>query len=289
MEQLAGWLYLGLVVGGFAAMNFVMKRATLKGHASPVLTASLFAAAAALCLAVLIVSGRPWLVSAPVVLLAAGGGVGGAVAYFFFLSALKTGPYALTISIYTMSFLLPVAFAIAVWSRPLTGPLAAALLLIVAGVALISWSGASAKGEARGARAKWLALLGAAFALTAIPQLAQAAAVRRGEVNLWFFLFATFASGAAALWVFLWAKKARPAAGAFGFAGLAAVGSVAGNFFTLKALSRLPETAVFPVSNAGPIIAAVLLGLLYFKERIRPLAWLGIAAGLAGIVLLARP
>ncbi len=288
MEHLAGWFFLGLVVAGFAAMNFVMKLATLKGHASPVLTAALFAAAAVLCLAVLVVSGRPWLVSAPVVLLAAGGGIGGAVAYFFFLSALKTGPYALSISIYTMAFLLPVAFAVAVWSRPLTGPLAAALLFIVAGVALISWSGAAAGGETRGARARWLALLGAAFVLTAVPQLAQAAAVRQGEINLWFFLFATFASGGAALWIFLAAAKTRPSAGAFGYAGLAAVGSVAGNFFTLKALSRLPETAVFPVANAGPIIAAVLLGLLYFKERIRPLAWLGIAAGIAGIVLLAR-
>lgn len=126
-------------------------------------------------------------------------------------------------------------------------------------------------------------------ALTAIPQLAQASAVRRGGINLWFFLFVTFAAGGAALWVFLWIKKARPAAGIFGYAGLAAVGSVAGNFFTLKALARLPETIVFPVSNAGPIIAAVLLSLFYFRERIKPLAYLGISAGIAGIALLTRP
>ena len=43
MEHLAGWFFLGLAVAGFAAMNFVMKLATLKGHASPVLTAALFA------------------------------------------------------------------------------------------------------------------------------------------------------------------------------------------------------------------------------------------------------
>lgn len=289
METLTGWFYLGLVVAGFVAMNFVMKLGTLKGHSSPALTAALFAAAAALCLAVLVVSGRPWSVSTPVVLLAVGGGIGGAIAYFFFLSALRAGPYALSISIYTMSFLVPVAFSILVWSRPVTGPLAAAILLIVAGVALISMSGAAAKGQAKGAWLKWLALLGAAFLLTAIPQIAQAAAARRGGINLWFFLFVTFGAGAAALWIFLGIKKARPARGLFGYAGLAAVGSVAGNFFTLKALARLPETVVFPVSNAGPIIAAVLLALLYFREKIRPLGYLGIAAGIAGIVLLALP
>lgn len=284
-----GWIYLALVLAGFVAMNFVMKLGTLKGHSSPALTAALFASAAALCLAVLAGSGQPWHVSAPVVLLAVAGGIGGAVAYFFFLSALKTGPYALTISIYTMSFLIPVAFSILVWFRPLSGSLGAGLLLIVAGVALISMSGAAAKGEAKGAWLKWLGLLGAAFVLTGIPQIAQAAAARLGAINLWFFLFVTFAAGAAALWIFLVAKKAKPARGLFGYAGLAAVGSVAGNFFTLRALAKLPETVVFPVANAGPIIAAVLLSLLYFREKIKPLGYLGIAAGLAGIVLLALP
>ena len=35
------------------------------------------------------------------------------------------------------------------------------------------------------------------------------------------------------------------------------------------------------------VIAAVVLSLLYFKERIKPLGYLGILVGLAGMVLLA--
>jgi drug/metabolite transporter (DMT)-like permease len=282
-----GWIDLGLVVAGFVAMNFVMKLGSLKGHSSPALTASLFAAAALLCLAVLIVSGQPLFVSAPVVLLAISGGVGGAIAYFFFLSALKAGPYALTISIYTMSFLIPVAFSIIVWFRPLSRPVAVSILLIVAGIALISMSAAAVKGEAKGAWLKWLALLGAAFVLTGIPQVAQAAAARLGAINLWFFLFLTFFAGATALWLFLLAKGTKPGRGVLGYGALAAVGSVAGNFFTLRALAKLPETVVFPVSLAGPVIAAVLLSIFYFREKIKPLAYLGILAGLGGIVLMA--
>jgi drug/metabolite transporter (DMT)-like permease len=216
-----------------------------------------------------------------------GGGVGGAIAYFFFLSALKAGPYALTISVYTMSFLIPVAFSIVVWFRPLGRSTAAGILLIIAGVATISMSGAAAKGEARAAWLKWLALLGAAFILTAIPQIAQAAAARLGAVNFWFFLFVTFSAGALALWAFLLAKRTKPAAGLFKYGTLAAFGSVAGNLFTLRALVRLPEPVVFPVSTAAPILAAVLLAVFYFREKIKPLGYVGILAGLAGIIFLA--
>jgi drug/metabolite transporter (DMT)-like permease len=282
-----GWIYLGLVIAGFVAMNFIMKLGSLKGHSSPALTAALFASAAALCSGVLIVSGKPIYPSAPVILLAVGGGVGGAIAYFLFLSALRTGPYALTISIYTMSFLIPVAFSIIVWFRPLGRSAAAGILLIAAGIALISMSASGATGEAKRAWLKWLTVLGAAFVLTGIPQIAQAAAARLGAINLWFFLFLTFLAGAVALWTFLLMKGTKPVRGLFKYGALAAVGSVAGNFFTLRALSKLPEPVVFPVSLAGPVIAAVLLSLLYFREKIKPLGYLGILAGLVGIVLLA--
>jgi drug/metabolite transporter (DMT)-like permease len=282
-----GWIYLGLVIVGFVAMNFVMKLGSLKGHASPALTGSLFAAAALFCLAALIISGQPLNVSAPLVLLAIGGGVGGAAAYFFFLSALKIGPYALSISIYTMAFLIPVAFSVVVWHRPLTLSVGAGIALIMVGIALISTSAAAGKGQAKGVWMKWLILLGAAFVLTAIPQIAQAAAARLGAINLWFFLFLTFLSGGVAFGLFFLVKKIKFARGVLFFGTLAAAGSVAGNLFTLKALIRLPETVVFPVSLAGPIIGAVLLSILFFRERIKPLGYLGILIGLAGIVLLA--
>ena len=282
-----GWIFLGLAVAGFVAMNFVMKLGSLKGHSSPALTAALFAAAAALCLITLILQGEPLFVSAPVVRLAVGGGIGGAAAYFFFLSALKAGPYALTISIYTMSFLIPVVVSIVVWSSPFNRWTAAGIIFIVAGVVLISMSTAAARGEAQAAWLKWLTVLGTAFVLTGIPQLAQARAARLGAINLWFFLFLTFSAGAAALWLFLLVKGTRPVRGLFTYGALAAVGSVAGNLFTLRALAKLREPVVFPVSTAGPILAAVVLAVFYFREKIKPLGYLGILAGLAGIILLA--
>ena len=282
-----GWIYLGLVVVGFTAMNFVMKLGSLKGHSSPALTASLFSAAALFCLAVLLVSGQPLQSSSRVVLLAVCGGVGGAIAYFFFLSALKIGPYALTISIYTMAFLIPVVFSMAVWDRPLNAAAGAGIALIVAGVALISSSASGGKGEAKAAWLKWLILLGIAFILTGIPQIAQAAAARLGAINLCYFLFLTFLSGSVALWSFLYAKRMAPRGRVFVYGGLAGLASVAGNMFTLQALGRLAEPVVFPVSLAGPVIGAVLLSVLFFREKTKPLGYVGILLGLGGIVLLA--
>ena len=282
-----GWIYLGLVVVGFTAMNFVMKLGSLKGHSSPALTASLFSAAALFCLAVLLVSGQPLQSSSRVVLLAVCGGVGGAIAYFFFLSALKIGPYALTISIYTMAFLIPVVFSMAVWDRPLNAAAGAGIALIVAGVALISSSASGGKGEAKAAWLKWLILLGIAFILTGIPQIAQAAAARLEAINLWYFLFLTFLSGSVALWSFLYAKRMAPRGRVFVYGGLAGLASVAGNMFTLQALGKLAEPVVFPVSLAGPVIGAVLLSVLFFREKTKPLGYLGILLGLGGIVLLA--
>lgn len=281
-----GWIFLALVIVGYVAMNFIMKLGSLKGHAAPALTGALFALAALFCLLFLIFSGQPLRASTPVVLLAVAGGVGGAVAYFCFLSALKIGNYALTISIYTMTFLIPVVFSILFWKRPVNAVLAAGIAGIVVGIAMITTAGSGAEEKKTGRWLKWILFLGAAFFLTGIPQLSQAAAARLEKINLWFYLFVCFLSGAIAFGLYFFFKKIRLGPSVYYYGTLAAAGSVAGNFFTLRALGKLPETIVFPVTLAAPVIAAVLLSLLFFREKIKPLGYAGIVIGLAGIVLL---
>lgn len=282
-----GWIFLVLVIAGYVAMNFIMKLGTLKGHESPLLTGSLFAAAALFCLLVVILSGQPLLFSGKLVFLAVAGGVGGGVAYFLFLNALKIGNYALTNSIYTMSFMLPVIFAIVFWKRPLGALLAAGIGLIVTGIVLISSAGSTKEGQKTGLWLKWMAFLGGAFVLTSVPQIASAAAVRLGPMNMWFFLFMTFLAGAIVFGAYFLLKKVKLNGRALGYGALAAGGSVAGNLFTLKALGQLPETIVFPISLTGPIIGALLISLLVFKEKIKTLGYAGIVLGIVGMILLA--
>jgi len=280
------WLFLVLAIAGYVAMNLVMKLGSLRGLNSSELTGSLFALASLYCLLILIFSGQSLNFTTTVVLLAVAGGAGGAVAYFFFLQALKIGSYALTISIYTMTFLNPVIFSIIFWDRQVTTLITLGILLIIAGIILISLAGSTPESQKSGLFLKWLIFLIATFFLTGIPQISQAAAVRLAEINLWSYLFITFLAGALVFLIYLFVKKVRLPRQALSFGALAAAGSVAGNFFTMRALSGLPEPVVFPVIQAGPIIAAVILSLAYFKEKIKPAAYFGIILGLAGIVLL---
>ncbi len=281
-----GWIFLALVILGFIATNFFMKLGSLKGHPSPALTGSLFAEAALLCLIFLVSSGQPVLSSRTVVVLAVAGGAAGATAYFLFLSALRIGNYALTIAAYTMSFLIPVAFSVLFWDRDLSSWIATGILGIVAGIAMISAAASSSQDRQRGLWLKWISFLAAAFLLNGVPQVAQAAAARLNRINLWYFLFLTFLSGALVFGIFHLVKGIKPGRAVFSFGALAAAGSVAGNLFILKSLARLPEAVVFPVALAGPVIGAVLLSIFFFREKIRPLGYLGMIIGLTGIILL---
>ena len=281
-----GWLFLLLAILGFVAMNFVMKLGSLKGHSSPLLTSSLFALASFYCLFFLIFTKQPLNISKPVVLLAVAGGIGGAVAYFFFLNALRIGNYALSISIYTMTFLNPVVFSVIFWKSPVTTLIALGIISIIIGIILISAAGSTPESQKTGLYLKWIIFLAASFFLTGVPQISQAAAVRLIAINIWFYLLLAFLSGALVFMLFFAFKKVRIPLKVFSFGALAAAGSVAGNFFTMKALTRLSEPIVFPVIQAGPIIGAVMISIYFFREKIKPLAYLGITLGLAGIILL---
>lgn len=282
-----GWVFLALAIAGFVAMNFIMKLGSLRGYPSPLLTTSLFAFASFYCLFFLLLNKQPLYISRAVILLAVAGGIGGAIAYFFFLSALAIGNYALTVSIYTMTFLNPVIFSIIFWRSPVTTYIILGILFIIFGLILISGAGSTEETRKTGIYVKWIIFLAASFFLTGIPQISQAAAVRLTTINLWFYLLLAFFSGSLIFILFLGIKKAQFPKGILPFGSLAAAGSVAGNFFLMKALSRLSEPIVFPINQAAPIMAAVLLSIYYFKEKIKPLAYLGIAFGIGGIILLA--
>lgn len=282
-----GWLFLALAVTGFVAMNFIMKLGSLKGYSSPLLTSALFSFASFYCLLFVLFSRQPLSISREVIFLALAGGTGGAVAYFFFLNALAIGNYALTVSIYTMTFLNPVVFSLIFWKTAITAFIAAGIIFIIFSLILISFAGSTEEARRTGLYSRWIIFLAASFFLTGIPQISQAAAVRLAAINLWFYLLLAFLSGAMVFGLFLSIKKVRFPGGILYFGALAAAGSVTGNFFLMKALSRLSEPVVFPINQATPIMAAVFLSIYYFREKIKSVAYLGIALGIIGTIFLA--
>jgi multidrug transporter EmrE-like cation transporter len=66
--------------------------------------------------------------------------------------------------------------------------------------------------------------------------------------------------------------------------------SMAGQLgMALSLSSGIPGFVVFPVATGGGLIFVVLVGVLIFHEPMGPLGYLGIATGVAALVLLALP
>jgi multidrug transporter EmrE-like cation transporter len=82
----------------------------------------------------------------------------------------------------------------------------------------------------------------------------------------------------------------KPAAKEFGIGMLMALCSVLGQTGMALAMSGgIPGYVVFPVAVGGGLILVVMVGVFAFRERVSPLLALGVASGLASLILLALP
>jgi len=57
--------------------------------------------------------------------------------------------------------------------------------------------------------------------------------------------------------------------------------------FLMKALSQYDSLVFFPIFNASIVTIAALNGVLFFKERLRWINWLGIGLAVIAIILIA--
>ena len=55
----------------------------------------------------------------------------------------------------------------------------------------------------------------------------------------------------------------------------------------IKAMASFDSSVLFPVFNASIVTIAALLGYFFFRERLKPVNWIGIGLALAAIVLTA--
>jgi len=67
--------------------------------------------------------------------------------------------------------------------------------------------------------------------------------------------------------------------------GLANLGCTTG---ILHSLTQIPAGTFFPLYNVGIVILGTLAGILLFKEKIRPLQFLGLAVAIIAIILFFR-
>ena len=72
-----------------------------------------------------------------------------------------------------------------------------------------------------------------------------------------------------------------------GWGALMAALSIGGQVAMANALnSGLPGNIVFPVTIGGSILVVAIAGRLFFREKMHPLSWVGVAVGFVAVLLL---
>lgn len=85
-------------------------------------------------------------------------------------------------------------------------------------------------------------------------------------------------------------RRGKPLGKETGIGLVMALCSILGQTGMAMAMSGgIPGYVVFPVAIGGGLILVVLVGVLVFHEKVSPLLCLGVASGLASLVLLALP
>ncbi len=278
-----GFLYLIVVVIAITATAVIAKVAVLRTIAPLDLATSLFSVSTILGL--LIALPRvPMRVTGEVVLISSVAGLGGALAVLAFNAAVRAGHFGYSNAIYRASFLVPVVYSVLFLNAALKPTTILGIVLILAGIFLISQSTAVFE-KGRKAEFHWFLLIMAAFLLSGAPRVGQTLTSRL-KADYLLYLLVSYLTGTLTLLIFVAARKSFNRAALTWGTG-AAIASYAGVFCTLKALEYLTPQVVFPISLSAPVLLGAMISLLLFRESIRSVGWLGLALGVSGITVLA--
>jgi uncharacterized membrane protein len=282
-----GFLFIFLVVIGITTVALMAKLSARDGVPALDLSLVLFVVSTlfSALLAFTKLNGfPPGLFTTQVIIIAGITGVGGAVAVFTFNRAIRLGHFGFSNAIYRSSFLVPVVAGVLFFGAELKFTTIAGIVLILAGIFLMSWS-ADSFHKGKKAEFRWFFTIMLAFLLSGMPRLGQLLTSSLKQ-NYFVYLLLSYGAGAIAMFIpALAMKKFNRRALLYGFiSGLASYMAV---YCTLKALEALKAPIVFPITLSGPIILGVLLSIVMFRERIKPLGLFGILSGIAGITVIA--
>ena len=100
------------------------------------------------------------------------------------------------------------------------------------------------------------------------------------------FLLYTFGSALIlSLGLLIW-KRERPGKAELIFGVLVAIPNYFSSKFLLAALAQLDAVITYPCYNVGTILVATLVGVFFFRERLRKNQWAAMAAIVAALILL---
>ena len=276
------WIYLVITILGITTVAFVAKLASRKKITALDLTATLFTISTIICFGILLVNPIPE-IGKKTILLGFIPGVFGGFAVLLFNYAIRLGHFGFSNTIYRASFILPIIFSFFFLAEPVKAAALAGVILTLLAIFLISYSNESFS-KGRTPEFKWFLLILAAFLLSGGPRIGQKLVAYYKESTA-VYLFLSYLAGTLVL-LPVYLKNRTYSLKSLPYGLIAALGSIAGVFCTISALRILPSSVVFPITLSGPIILGLVLSLLFFKEKIKPLGWVGIVLGLAGIAVV---
>lgn len=221
--------------------------------------------------------------------------LGAATGLFFvagllcWMKTIEAAGLALSVVAMRTSIVLPVLLSVVLW-RERPGPLElagsgaalAALGLVLAGVARRAGTGEAP--TYRPSAPLWLVAL---FLVDGL--VVTAAQVFRQEMpqdeNLPFQAI-IFASAFIVTTVLYHLRRQRVNRDALRFGALLGTANLGNYLFLILALTVLPGVVVYPVMAAGEVGLMALAGVLLWRERLRPLSWVGIALAVLAVVLV---
>lgn len=214
------------------------------------------------------------------------------VSIYLYMKAMESGPLSLTSLCFSFGLLIPIIFGAIFWKETVSLLQAAALVLLFFTFYL---GGKTRQDLQKKVNVKWLACSIAALigngALMTISKTQQMVLPGR-EVNE--FLVLAFGTAAAlSLLLFLFQKFVRKETvphlkGRVFILLLLGTGitTAFGNQIALILSGRLPAVIQFPVQNGGIVFLSSALSVFAFREKMTRNAWIGLALGLAAMVLI---
>ena len=231
------------------------------------------------------------------VLLAAAFGIVTALQQLMVLKAFEIGPLSYTTVITSLSMLIPTLSGVLFFSETISALQYVGIALMV--VCLVLSVNFRESGEKRKASLKWLIFCAGSFifcGLIGVMQKWHQSTEYKGELNAFLIIAFTIAFIYSTLMCLIASKNEKKAQGKINapfFAVLPiiimAVAGICGalnNVFNLYLSGVMDSAVFFPLVNGGGLILTTVSALIFFRERLKPLQWVGLAFGVAAVFML---
>lgn len=214
------------------------------------------------------------------------------LSYMMMIMAMNEGSTAITNTIYSFNSLIPVLFGIIVWKEELSLCKGLGLLLFIAGLLLYNRSSYTVGGVKQKISKKWLIYSLGTLVFMGIAVIFTKSSMRAfpnyGEQYLIFYSLFSFVLGGIFI-LFFAREEIKPLVTDFKFlifTGIAAVGLDLSNYIFVMFINKFPSAFFLPLCSVVGMIAVLVCGRIFLKEKISRSACVSSFICIAAIVLL---